>query len=228
MRKNEEEFQYTKEVIRVPMTVVFLMWFVYWMEIKFQINFTRHGVFPRTISGLQGILFSPFIHGDIKHLFNNTIPIFVFLGMLFYFYRALAWRVLLLGLVLSGFGTWLIGVKAFHIGMSGLVYMLFSFIFFSGMFRKYYRLLAVSLIVIFLYGSMVWYVFPIDRAISWEGHLSGLISGLAISLVYRKMGPQQKKHQFTKNEFDTWFDEEGNFNPPQPEVEDESDENLLA
>ncbi|MFC2109274.1 rhomboid family intramembrane serine protease [Bacteroidota bacterium] len=223
MIKEEIEFKYTSQVIRVPMLVALLMWMVYWVEIKFQINFTNHGIMPRSFSGLQGVLFSPFIHGSIKHLFNNTIPILVFLGMLFYFYRSLSWKVLVLGVLMSGIGTWIIGVKAYHIGMSGVVYLLFSFIFFSGLFRKYYRLLAVSLIVIFLYGSMVWYVFPVDRAISWEGHLSGLISGLILALVFRKKGPQKKKPQFTQSEFDTWFDEEGKFNPPKLEADKENE-----
>jgi membrane associated rhomboid family serine protease len=207
-------FTYSKNVFRLPILVVFLMWLVYWIEIKFSLNFTKFGVLPRTISGLKGILCSPFIHSDTKHLFNNSVPIFVFIAMLFYFYKEIAYKILILGALLTGIFTWLIGGKGYHIGMSGVVYLLFSFIFFSGILRKHFRLISVSLVVIFLYGSMFWYVFPIEKGVSWEGHLSGLFVGFVFSLLYRKIGPQKKEYVYKQTEFDLLFDENGNFNPP--------------
>jgi membrane associated rhomboid family serine protease len=218
--QEETQFTYSKNVFRIPIIVVFLMWFVYWVEIKFSLNFTRFGVYPRTLTGLKGILFSPFIHSGTKHLFNNSIPIFVFIAMLFYFYQEIALKIILLGSLLTGVLTWLIGGEGYHVGMSGVVYLLFSFIFFSGIFRKHFRLISVSLVVIFLYGSMFWYVFPIEKGISWEGHLSGLIVGLLFSITYRNIGPQKKEYVFRQTEFDLLFDEDGNFNPPKIE-EDE-------
>ena len=97
--------------------------------------------------------------------------------------------------------------------------MLFSFIFFSGIIRKNYRLIAVSLMVIFLYGSMVWYILPVKEEISWEGHLSGFIIGLFFSIYYRNIGPQKlkydwEKENYEKDDFDNLFDENGDFNPP--------------
>ena len=219
----ENNFQYSPNVIRIPFLLVFCMWLVYWIEIKFGFNFSNFGIFPRTITGLKGILFSPFIHSGIKHLANNSVPTLVFVGMLFYFYKPLAWKVLIFGGFFTGFFTWCIGVKAYHIGISGWVYLLFGFIFFSGVFRRYYRLIAVSMIVIFLYGSMFWYVFPMEEKVSWEGHLSGLLSGFFLAIIYRKKGAQKVKHQFVKTEFDTWFDDDGNFNPPKPEVSEENE-----
>ncbi|MEI6864592.1 rhomboid family intramembrane serine protease [Flavicella sp.] len=186
-------------------------------------NFTQFGVYPRSLGGLKGILFSPFIHSGTKHLFNNSIPVFVFLAMLFYFYKEVAWKIILLGSLLTGCLTWLIGSEGFHIGMSGVVYLLFSFVFFSGIFRRHFRLISVSLVVIFLYGSMFWYVFPIEKGVSWEGHLSGLIIGFIFSVLYRKKGSQRKEYIFQKTEFDLLFDEKGNFNPPQVEEEETKD-----
>lgn len=212
-----ETFKYSKYMFRVPLCVVFCMWFVYWIEIKFGYNFTAYGVYPRTLGGLKGILFSPFIHGDTRHLFNNSIPVFVFLLLLFYFYQSISFSVLLFGSLISGVLTWIIGKEAYHIGMSGVVYLLFSFIFFSGVFRKHFRLIAVSLIVIFLYGSMFWYIFPVEKGVSWEGHLSGLLTGLLFAILYKNKGPQQKAYTFTQTEFDLLFDANGNFNPPQRE-----------
>jgi membrane associated rhomboid family serine protease len=223
MTSDTSQFNYANYMYKVPLRVVFVMWFVYWVEIRFDLNFTNLGVYPRTGKGLIGVFTGPFIHGDTKHLFNNSIPVFVLLLALFYFYEAIAFKVLLWGALLTGIGTWLIGKQAFHIGMSGVVYLLFGFIFFSGVIRKHFRLIAVSLGVIFLYGSMFWYVFPIKNGISWEGHLSGLLVGVSLAWFFRKLGPQAPKHVFKETEFDLLFDEHGNFNPPAPEPDNEHD-----
>lgn len=217
---NEEKtFKYTHAVIAWPFLFLFIMWFVYWLEVRFDVNFNHYGIYPQNMKGLRGVLFSPFLHGDIKHLFNNSIPIFVLFASLLYFYEEVSLRVFVIGFFLTGILTWAIGRPSYHIGASGVVYFLFSFIFFSGVFRKYYRLMALSMGVIFLYGSLVWYVFPIETKISWEGHLSGFIVGLILAYYYRKEGPQKLEVEFQQTEFDTWFDEDGNFNPPQPEEE---------
>ena len=218
-------FKYTSAVIKVPVVAIFLIWFIYLIELKFNLNFNKYGIYPNTFKGLRGILFSPFIHGDIKHLFNNSIPVAVLLGCLFYFYQKIATKVVVWGLLISGLLTWLIGRPSYHIGASGLVYLLVSFIFFSGVFRKYYRLIALSLMVVFLYGSLVWYVFPTEDRISWEGHLSGFIVGFVFAFLFRNRGPVIEKFEFSKNkEFESLFDEEGNFNPPSEEVDASSEE----
>lgn len=201
----------TWNIFRIPILFVFIIWFIYWIEIYFGYNFNKYGVYPRTITGLRGIVFSHFIHSDTSHLLNNTIPIIVLLSALFTFYREVAYKVLVLGGVITGFLTWVIAREAYHIGASGIVYLLFSFVFFSGVIRKHYRLIALSLVVIFLYGSMVWYVLPIKEGISWEGHLSGFITGILLSLIYRKIGMVKKEYQFSETSFDLLFDEEGNF-----------------
>ena len=221
--KDENQFIYSKNIYRIPMLIVFVIWFVYWVEINYELNFTRFSLYPRTISGLKGIVFSPFIHSGTQHLFNNSIPIFVFLAMLFYFYKEVAFKILVFGTLLTGCITWMIGGDGYHLGMSGLVYLLFSFIFFSGILRRHFRLISVSLVVIFLYGSMFWYVFPIEKGISWEGHLSGLLIGLLFSIIYRKRGPQKKAYIFKQTEFDLLFDENGNYNPTPKEEDQELD-----
>lgn len=204
------QFNFSSAILIYPMVFVFVMWIVYWFEISFGYNFNKWGVYPLTISGLKGIVFSPFIHGDSKHLFNNTIPMIVLLAALLFFYKPIANKVLIIGWLGSGMLTWLVARSSYHIGASGLIYMLVSFIFFSGILRKHFRLIALSLAVIFLYGSLAWYLFPIVENMSFEGHASGFVMGLLLAFVFRKKGPQQEEKVWEQTEFDELFDEQGN------------------
>lgn len=204
------QFNFSSAILIYPMVFVFVMWIVYWFEISFGYNFNKWGVYPLTISGLKGIVSSPFIHGDSKHLFNNTIPMIVLLAALLFFYKPIANKVLIIGWLGSGMLTWLVARSSYHIGASGLIYMLVSFIFFSGILRKHFRLIALSLAVIFLYGSLAWYLFPIVENMSFEGHASGFVMGLILAFVFRKKGPQQEEKVWEQTEFDELFDEQGN------------------
>lgn len=220
---DDQTFKYRRSVLLVPVMAIVLIWLIYFIEIKFSLNFNKYGIYPKTLKGLRGIICSPFIHSNTKHLFNNSIPLAVMLISLYYFYNKIASKVLFYGIILTGILTWSFARPSFHIGASGVVYLLVSFIFFSGIIRKYYRLTALSLIVVFLYGGMVWYIFPIEERISWEGHFSGFLVGFVFAIIFRKMGPQQKKFNFTKNEeFERLFDEDGNFNPPEEKIEIEN------
>ncbi|MDC0584349.1 rhomboid family intramembrane serine protease, partial [Bacteroidales bacterium] len=167
-------------------------------EVFFDLDFRHLGVEPRTGSGMVGILFSPLLHSSGKHLYNNIIPLFLLTSALFYFYKTFAYRILFFIYLFSGIVTWLIGRHSYHIGASGVVYGLSAFLFLSGIFRKLPKLIAISLLVVFLYGSMVWGVLPyellpVDENMSWEGHLGGALSGIVLAIRYRKLGPQRKK-----------------------------------
>ena len=217
--KDESQLKISKSIFFIPIVYVFSIWFIYWIEIYFSFNFNKYGVLPRDLTGLRGVFFTHFIHSDANHLFNNSVPLFVLLLSLFYFYRDIAYQVLIFGGVLSGFLTWSIARESYHIGASGVVYLLFSFVFFSGIIRKHYRLVALSLIIIFLYGSMIWYVLPIKDGISWEGPLSGFLVGLIFAVFYRNKGIIKEEHQFTETPFDLLFDENGTYTPPETEEE---------
>ena len=219
--KTHNQLKFTKEVLLVPTFFIFLIWFIYWIEIRFSLNFTKFGVLPRNLSGLKGVFLSPFIHSDTNHLFNNSVPLFVLISFLVYFYRSVYLKVLFFGGFLSGLLTWLIAREAYHIGASGIVYLVFSFVFFSGVIKKQFQLVAVSLIVIFLYGSMIWYVLPIKDGVSWEGHLSGFLIGLIFAFIFKQKGIIKEQYEFQETEFDLLFDDDGNFNPPINEVEEE-------
>ncbi len=176
--------------------LVVALWMVKFIEIKTGHFLTEYGVFPRTLSGMKGIITSPFIHGDYKHLISNSLPLLILGAGLFYFYKSLAWKVFVWVYFLAGFWLWLGGRDSFHIGASGVIYGLTTFLFFSGMLRRDTRLMALSLIVVFLYGGMVWGIFPLVEKISWEGHLFGALAGILMAVVYRKEGPQRKLYQW--------------------------------
>ena len=217
--QNDTSLIYHKNVLLVPLVAIVIIWLIYWIEITFGYNFNKYGIFPRDFKGLRGVFLSPLIHSNISHLSNNSVPLFVLLASLFYFYRKIAFKVLFYGVFFSGFLCWLIARDSYHIGASGVIYLLFSFVFFSGIIRKHYRLIAMSLVVIFLYGSMIWLLLPTEDRISWEGHLSGFLVGFFYAYLYRKKGIIREQFQFSETEFDLLFDDHGNFSPPKVEEE---------
>jgi membrane associated rhomboid family serine protease len=198
----------------VPLLIVVLMWAVKIIEVVGGYEFAVLGIFPRTLSGLPGILTTPFVHGDFQHLMANTVPILVLGSALFYFYKDIAFRILLFIWVLTGLWVWIGARPSYHIGASGIVYGLSAFIFASGIIRRHTGLMSVALVVVFLYGSLIWGIFPEffpKDPISWESHLFGLVAGAALALVYRKEGPQRRVYSW---EFEEEEDDEQDDGPP--------------
>lgn len=201
--KREGEFYRKKFLLSmiIPGIFVFLMWLVKIIEVLFEIDLSDFGIFPLTVRGLPGILLSPFIHADFIHLFNNTLPLFFLAIALFYFYSEVALSVFFWTYLLTGLLVWVAGRSAWHIGASGIVYGLASFLFFSGIIRRYFRLIALSLLIVFLYGSMVWGIFPgIYKNVSWESHMLGFFSGAFLSIWYRKQGPQRPVYEWMEDD----------------------------
>ena len=229
-QKQNSAFQFSIGVVLYPLIVVLSLWLVFWFELRFGYNFTPFGVKPREISGLVGIIFSPFIHSTLSHLWHNSVPTLVLIAGLFYFYKPVAWQVLFWIVLGSGLGTWLIGRDAYHIGASGVVYGLASFLFFKGIWSKHYRLTAFSLIVVFLYGSLIWGTMPIRDGMSWEGHLSGFLTGLILAFVFKAKIAKPVKYVWETEAYNPeddpflqQFDKDGNFIDP-PSEEEEEDE----
>ncbi len=186
--------------LRVPIILVILIWLVKLIEVVFGIRLGYLGIKPLSTEGLIGIVTSPLVHGDFSHLMANTLPLFFLSAGLFYFYRKIAYTVFILIYLITGLWVWVFARDAYHIGASGVVYGLASFLFFSGVFRKDMRFAAISLIIAFVYGGMLWGILPIKAQMSWESHLMGLIAGLVIAYFFRNEGPKRKKYQWEEEE----------------------------
>ena len=188
------------KILFAPIILLIIIWGVKIIEHVFGLSFINYGVFPQKISGLKGVFLSPFIHKDFKHLINNSYPLLILISLLFSFYKKIASQLLIWLYLIPGFWLWIIGRPAFHIGASGIIYALAGFLFLSGLIRKNRSLSAISLLVIFLYGSMIWGVIPINQSISWEGHLAGFLAGLLVAIFFRKEGPKRKKYLWEMEE----------------------------
>jgi len=179
-----------------PGLFVVLLWVIKLAEITLEADFSTAGVYPMESRGLPGILIGPLIHGGLGHLAANSLPLIV-LGMgIFYFYTPIAYRVVFFIYLTSGMMLWFGGRPGYHIGASGLIYGFAAFLFLSGILRKNIRLMAISLLVVFLYGGLVWGLLPIDPNVSWEGHLFGGIAGVVVAFLYRGRGPQRQRYQW--------------------------------
>ncbi len=191
----EEKRRFVHSLV-FPLFFLCLVWAVFIVDLILELNLHYLGLFPMKLSGLPGILTAPLVHSGFKHIFDNSLPLFILSLALFYFYRNIAYRVFFLIYLVTGFMVWLGARGAYHVGASGLVYGLAFFIFFSGVLRNNIRLLAISLLVAFLYGSLVWGLLPHDARVSWESHLFGAITGTVLAFYYRKYGPKRKKYSW--------------------------------
>ena len=205
MTSEEHLFEKRKFFLAIAQTliVIGLLWLVFIANQVFMLGLNDYGVRPRELSGLVGIFTLPFLHADYEHLFSNSLPLFFLLFGLFYFFQGKGWLILLMHYLISGVLTWVIAIMGVHIGASGLVYGLAFFLVTISILKMEEHLMAYTLIIIFLYGSIVWGFFPSlfpDKFISWEGHLAGAITGVILAFFYRHEGPEKKEY--------VWEDEE--------------------
>jgi len=143
------------------------------------------GVRPRTAIGLLGILFAPLLHADFAHVFSNAVPLVVIGTALLYLYPQSARAVLPAVYFGPGAAVWLAGRDSMHLGASGLVYGMFAYVLAAGLLRRDRRALAAALMVVLLYGTLVWGVLPIQPRMSWETHLAAAVIGLALAFALR-------------------------------------------
>ena len=203
MIQEQKEKNILLSSLLMPTIFLVVIWSVKILETVFNTSFAFLGIYPLEWEGIPGIILAPFIHSDFSHLSANSIPLFVLMATLFYFYRKIALKIFILIFLFTNIWVWISAREAYHIGASGIVYGLASFLFISGLIRKNPRLMAISLMVAFLYGSLIWGLFPElfpEENISWESHLWGLVAGAVLAIYFRKQGPQRKLYSWDLEE----------------------------
>jgi len=157
------------------------MWGVFILDIFVPGSFAMYGMTPRTLRGLLGIATSPFLHGGLFHLIANTMPLFILLLLFEISYPDIAGHAVCFIIIVGGFLCWLIARPAIHIGASSLIYGLAGFLIVAGIYKRRLIPLFISIFVACTYGlSLLFGIIPIPGCVSWEGHLTGLVSGVLL------------------------------------------------
>ncbi|MEI7676250.1 MAG: rhomboid family intramembrane serine protease [Bacteroidales bacterium] len=192
----------TKKVVYAiyyPILLVGFLWLIKLLEFTMNMDLSDYGNYPLSLEHISGILLQPLIHENISHLWSNSVPLLFLVWSLFYFYGDISFKVFPLIWIGSGLFTWIIGRPSLHIGASGIVYGVAFFLFFSGLFRRTRSLMALSAIIAFSYGGFVWNMLPVAEIwrpeLSWEGHLSGAISGVLLAVLFRHHPPQPEVYE---------------------------------
>jgi membrane associated rhomboid family serine protease len=193
---------------RIALGFVALVWLIHVLDWALDLELGRFGVRPRELAGLPGILLAPLLHGGFAHLATNSLPLLVLGTGMLYLYPSSALKVLPAVYLGPGIAVWLSAkASSVHVGASGLVYGLVSYIFLAGVIRRDRRAIAASLLVAFLYGSAVWGVLPHEPGVSWETHLAGALIGLTLAIALRHLDiPPRKRYE--------WEDESGETGEP--------------
>ena len=172
--------------MRLSLILVGLIWAVFIIDSAFGLRLARFGLRPGSVEGLVGVFAAPLLHANFEHVLSNTLPLFIALTATLYLYPNSALRVIPAVWFGSAILAWFFARPSLHIGASGVVYGLLAFVFVSGILRRDMRSISVSLLVGFLYGSMVWGVLPSRPQMSWEMHLTGAVVGIVMAFVYMR------------------------------------------
>jgi membrane associated rhomboid family serine protease len=179
------------KAFKTALFFIVVLWIVFVLNIFLPVlspfaDLRRYGIHPREISSLYGIVTTVFLHGSLSHIISNTLPLLLAITALFGNYPKTAKKVMVLSILLTGLLVWLFARSANHIGASGLLYSLLSYIFISGFIRKDIQSIGISLVIAFFYGSLIFGIIPDKTYISWESHLFGLLTGIFLAWLYRK------------------------------------------
>lgn len=168
---------------------------------------TQFGTKPRTLEGLLGIVTMPFIHSGWPHLIDNSLPMFLAMVALFGNYPVMAKRIVFFSIVLTGALVWLFGREVNHIGSSGLFYALLSYLFVSGFLKKDIQSIGISIAIAFMYGSMIWGIFPGKAGISWESHMFGFLVGVFLAYNTKDIDRPVLKNWRLDEDMERYYDE---------------------
>jgi len=209
------------KAILYPLMMLAAMWVGFFLQSLGIFSDCWGAIIPLVPEGLKGVIFSPLLHGNLNHIFSNSIPIAALMFLLFQFYPKVARRIFTWGWIATGLLVWMLPPMDLFtgelrypciIGASGIVYVLAFFLFLSGVLKRETKLLAISLIVVLYYGSLIWGMLPEElfstleepSKISWQSHLAGAIVGCMLAVIFRKVGEKRKKYIW---EFPNYYSE---------------------
>jgi membrane associated rhomboid family serine protease len=197
----------------IALGFVALIWLIDAFNWALDLELERFGVRPRRLAGLAGILFAPLLHAGLAHLIANSLPLLVLGTAMLHLYPNAALRVLPAVYVGPGVAVWLFAGGGVHVGASGLVYGMVSYVFVAGLIRRDRRAIAASLLVSFVYGTLAWGVLPIKPGVSWQTHLAAALIGVLMAIVLRHLDiPPRTRY--------TWEDEPAEGDVGQPSHSD--------
>jgi len=214
-KTNERKKNISK--LLTPLFFPVALWVVHLLSLMLNEDLSNLGLLPRNLLGLLGIVTAPLIHADFSHLISNTIPLIILGWIIFSFYPKVSYILFVFIYFFTGLFVWIFARHVYHIGASGIVYGFVSFLFFSGIFRRDNKSIALALVITFLYGGLVWGMIPGLKGISWESHLFGAITGLIAAYLFRKIDPPSKKYD--------WEDEPDDFDVKDLEVSYDPEKN---
>lgn len=167
--------------------VIISIWVVAIINWALNYQLNHFAIFPRSPSSLSGILVTPFLHGSLAHLTNNSLA-FITLGWLVSLYdksnQSQLFRLTIFVIFIGGSLTWLLGRPSFHIGLSGVIFGYWGFITINGLFDRSLKSIFISFIAFILYGGMAFGILPSSPGISFESHAFGALSGVLYSYLY--------------------------------------------
>jgi len=215
-----------KLALKIALVAAGLLWLILIVDNVFGLGLTRFGLRPKHAEGLIGLFTAPLLHSGAEHLLSNTLPLIISLTTMLYLYPRAAMRVIPVIWIGSGLLAWMVGRPSLHFGASGLVYGLLAYVFIGGILRMDMRSVAVSVMVWFLYGSMIWGVLPIRPNMSWELHLGGAILGVALAIAYRRwdITPVKRYAWEDDDSIPEWFPQ--NETPPEDSSREVSAEKI--
>ena len=174
------------DIIGFPLYLIIFLWLIHLLKLTFNLDLSQYGLMPRDTSRAIGILTSPFIHGNLQHIISNSVALFVLTAMIIIFYKRVAYQSIILIYFLTGLAVWLFARgNVIHIGASGVVYGLVSFVFWTGLFRRNIKSIILALIVTILYSGYFMGLLPLQKGISWESHLFGALVGIIVAFWFK-------------------------------------------
>jgi membrane associated rhomboid family serine protease len=177
---------------RLLLGIIVLLWGVLLVDAALGGRLMRFGIIPRTLTGLRGILFAPFLHSGVSHLVSNTIGFVLLGGLVLLRDEEDFWTVTAVGALVGGLFLWVFGRPAVHVGASGVIFCYFGYLVSTGYFERRFGAMLLSVAAVVLWGGLFFGILPGQPGVSWDGHLSGLFAGILAASLLARFGRRRR------------------------------------